>query len=295
MDINNWQAKGQFFDYKGYQIFYVVEGNPQHPTLLCLHGYPTASYDWHKIWKTLVQHFRVITLDMLGFGFSAKPSSYDYTIQDQADLVEQLLAKLGITHLHLLAHNYGDTVAQELLARQEESKIANTTQSWQLSSICFLNGGLFPETHRPKLIQKLLLTRLGPWIVQLYSKRSFKKTFREIFSNTAVLTEATYDTYWALMTRQGGKQALQKLIRYMKERVTYRDRWVQPLIHTKIPIRLINGTEDPISGAHMVQRYQALVPHTDIVELSEVGHYPQIESPEKVLEAYLAFISQLRT
>ncbi|MEM9981988.1 MAG: alpha/beta hydrolase [Bacteroidota bacterium] len=293
MDINDWQAKGQFFDYKGHQIFYVVEGNPQHPTLLCLHGYPTASYDWHKLWKPLLLHFRVITLDMLGFGFSAKPSSYEYTIQDQADLVEQLLTKLGVAHFHILAHNYGDTVAQELLARHEENRVVDIPQSWQLLSICFLNGGLFPETHRPKLIQKLLLTRLGPWIVQLYSKRSFKKTFREIFSNTTVLTEATYDTYWALMTRQGGKKVLQKLIRYMKERVRYRNRWVAPLRYTQIPIRLINGTDDPISGKHMVQRYQAWVPQADVIRLAEVGHYPQIESPEKVLEAFLAFVNQL--
>jgi pimeloyl-ACP methyl ester carboxylesterase len=53
---------------------------------------------------------------MIGFGFSAKPKAYDYSIFDQANLQEHLLQELGLNTLHVLAHNYGVTVAQELLA-----------------------------------------------------------------------------------------------------------------------------------------------------------------------------------
>lgn len=86
------------------------------------HGFPTASWDWHKLWPEFVKHYRVIALDMIGFGFSDKPINYHYSIGDQADLQQALLTSLGISSIHLLAHDYGDTVAQELLARFEDLK-----------------------------------------------------------------------------------------------------------------------------------------------------------------------------
>ena len=61
-----------------------------------------------------------IAADFLGFGFSDKPRNYPYSILDQADLLEALLREKGITHVHIISHDYGDTVAQELLARFQE-------------------------------------------------------------------------------------------------------------------------------------------------------------------------------
>jgi pimeloyl-ACP methyl ester carboxylesterase len=71
----------------------------------------------------------------------------------QADVHEALLRRLGIGRTHVLAHDYGDTVAQELLARELEGRA-------RLHSVCFLNGGLFPETHRARFVQKLLAAQL---------------------------------------------------------------------------------------------------------------------------------------
>jgi pimeloyl-ACP methyl ester carboxylesterase len=78
-----------------------------------------------------------------------------------------------------------------------------------------------------------------------------------------------------------------KLIGYMAERREHRERWVGALCKTKVPVRLIDGLVDPISGAHMVARYRELVPNPDIVELPGVGHYPQLEAPDKVVTAIL--------
>ena len=57
---------------------------------------------------------------MIGFGWSDKPRNYAYSIMDQADLHEGLLSDLGVRKALVLAHDYGDTVAQELLARDLE-------------------------------------------------------------------------------------------------------------------------------------------------------------------------------
>ena len=55
---------------------------------------------------------------MMGFGFTDKPKDYKYSLFDQADLYEHIIKTKGITRFHILAHDYGDTVAQELIARQ---------------------------------------------------------------------------------------------------------------------------------------------------------------------------------
>lgn len=118
MTLSEWKADGQYFDYKSQQIFTRDRGNGQN--LLLIHGFPTASWDWYKMWDKLESGFRLLTLDMLGFGFSGKPRNYSYSILDQADLIEQFLEIKQVKQVHILSHDYGDTVAQELLARQIE-------------------------------------------------------------------------------------------------------------------------------------------------------------------------------
>jgi pimeloyl-ACP methyl ester carboxylesterase len=56
-----------------------------------------------------------------------------------------------------------------------------------------------------------------------------------------------------------------------------------------VPRRLICGAMDPVSGAHLAERYRQLVLGADTVLLDEAGHYPQLEVPERVLEAYVHF------
>ena len=111
-----WQSRGELEILLGHSIFVVDEGAAHLPTIVLLHGFPTSSWDWQLIWDELAKDYRLIALDMLGFGFSDKPNSRQYSIHGQADIVEALVKTKGLTNFHVLAHDYGDTVAQELLA-----------------------------------------------------------------------------------------------------------------------------------------------------------------------------------
>jgi pimeloyl-ACP methyl ester carboxylesterase len=86
---------------------------------------------------------------------------------------------------------------------------------------------------------------------------------------------------------------MHRLIRYMPEREAQRERWVAAMQRCGLPLRVIDGAADPISGAHMVARYRQLIPAPDTVLLDDIGHYPQDEAPELVLEHYLAFRQRL--
>ena len=130
MTLNDWKAAGHYFTYKQQQIFVNESGSGE--TLLLIHGFPTASWDWYRMWPDLVQEYHVLAADFLGFGFSDKPRNYSYSILDQADLLEALLREKGIERVHIISHDYGDTVAQELLALVFKNVHKKGKQGWRL-------------------------------------------------------------------------------------------------------------------------------------------------------------------
>lgn len=291
MTLTDWKNKGHYFAYNAHHIFCRDEGEGQ--VVLLIHGFPTASFDWVHLWNPLVQKFRVIGLDLLGFGFSDKPPKHDYTIFEQADIVEALLEAKGIKDVHIISHDYGDTVVQELLARFNERK-RKEHEGVNLHSICLLNGGLFPETHRPLLIQRILMSPFGALVGVFFSKVKLAQNFAKIFGPATQPTASEMDDFWDLITYNEGKKVFHLLIRYMAERETHRERWVTALQQTTVPLRLINGIADPISGKHMVDRYRQLIPRPDVFELDQIGHFPLIEAPQAVLEHYLDFVKPVQ-
>jgi pimeloyl-ACP methyl ester carboxylesterase len=279
--LADWRAQGRGFSFNGQAIRYWTAG--QGEPLLLIHGFPTASWDWHRLWQPLAQKYRVIACDMLGFGYSAKPRGHRYSLLEQADLQQALLAHLGIDGpVHVLAHDYGDSVAQELLARHQEGRI-------RLASCVFLNGGLFPETHRPVLMQKLLLSPLGPLLGRLFSRAKLKANLDKVFGPQTPPGEGELDGFWELIAHNDGPKVMHLLIRYILDRRANRERWVAAMQETAVPMRVIDGAVDPISGAHMVERYRELIESPDTVLLPAIGHYPQTEAPAEVLAHYLEF------
>lgn len=100
------------------------------------------------------------------------------------------------------------------------------------------------------------------------------------------------NNFWELTQYNNGQRNLHRLMWYMKDRRQHRSRWVNALKDTKAPLALINGSSDPISGAHMVTRYRELIGKGTIVEMSDIGHYPQLEAPEEVTSHVLSFFQE---
>ncbi|WP_236211491.1 alpha/beta fold hydrolase [Metapseudomonas otitidis] len=285
--LGDWRAQGRDLLFHRHRIRYWEAG--QGEPLLLIHGFPTAAWDWHYLWQPLAERYRVIACDMLGFGDSDKPRGHDYRLLEQADLQQALVRHLGIDGpVHLLAHDYGDSVAQELLARHHEGRA-------RIASCVFLNGGLFPETHRPVLVQKLLLSPLGPLIGRGFSRAKLGANFGKVFGPATQPSAAELDDFWSLVAAHDGPAVMHRLIRYIPERREQRDRWVAAMQKGGVPLRVIDGAVDPISGAHMVARYRELIPEPDTVLLEHIGHYPQTEAPSQVLQHYLAFRQALES
>ncbi len=282
ISAHDWYANPTFIEHGRRRIFYTEagEGDP----LVFLHGFPTSSWDWFKVWPALTARHRCIAFDFLGFGYSDKPADHRYTMHEQADITESVLRHAGVKRFKLVAHDYGVTVAQELLARLHEDP------GYEIESVLLFNGGLFPETHRARLIQKLLLSPVGPLLNRAFGFSRFAKSFSAVFGPNTQPTDEELREFWRLLNHPKDARLTHALIRYMTDRREHRERWVDALRRSPAPIRLVNGLVDPVSGSHLVDRYREIVdPDVDVVRLENIGHYPQVEAPEPCVEAMRDF------
>lgn len=289
--VERWRARGARVPVLGHSLYRVIAGPdsatpaPRVPVVL-VHGFPTSSHDWSATLPYLAETRRVLALDLLGYGLSEKPWPHDFTIAEQTDLLEAWLAQEGVTRAHVLAHDMGDTVVQELLARRLEGK-----KGFEPASVVLMNGGIIVEKIRPILAQRLLRSRrLGALAARLMGRRAFGRSLKGIAGKRP--GEAELDALYALVVEGGGKRVYAGLIRYMDERVQHRDRWRRATLENPYPLRLVWGDVDPISPFSMADEVRACRPATDVVRLDGTGHYPQVEEPERVSRAALEWFDK---
>jgi len=210
-------------------------------------------------------------------------------IMNQTDAVELLLDDLGITEAQIFAHDIGDTIAHELLARKKEQK---PKVKW-LSAV-FINGGMFPEVNCPRIIQKLLGSFMGPFLGRFLSSHTYENTMNNIFSQAHPFI-FFLESSWNLLLNNDGRRMTPVISQYLEERRTHIKRWRAPLQHPEIPMAVINGIEDPISGLGTAQFFQKLQPQSLTFFIQKSGHYPYLETPEVVRSSFLNSINLFKT
>ena len=313
--LREYQAQAQYIQFEQWHIgcfspvsLLLTSSNDKpveidKPVILFLHGFPSASYDWHYQWQALQGSHICIGMDFLGFGISDKPYPHQYSLQQQTDAVCVLLEHMqavGIHSCQVVAHDYGVSVAQELVARSQaaltnsaDSDSAKSADNHSttvlpvaLQSVTFLNGGLFAALHKPLFTQKLLKSSLGAIVAKLMNKRTLYKSFTQIFGPTTPPSETLIDDLWQLLLSHDGRRVIPSVLGYIDERAVFSQRWQDALVNSKIPLAFINGVHDPISGQHMLDEFIRLLPNAKTFAL-DVGHYPQIEAPEAATKALL--------
>lgn len=274
---DKWGQCGKYFEWQNHHVFYQRGGEGE--VLLTIHGFPTCSWDWAWVSKSLVQDFHMIVPDLLDYGRSLNGLKKVCSIMDQADMLEALMAHREVKELHILAHDVGDTVTQELIARQNEGRL-----SFTIKSVLFLNGGMLPHLHRPRTVQTLLAGKFGPLIARSATKKNFLKGFADVFGPNTRPEGTFLEEFWPAMLGVNGRGAFARRIRYMTERLEHATRWVNALKEATIPMMLINGIDDPVSGGHAADGFEKEIPAAKVVRLPGIGHFPQIEAPDTIVE-----------
>jgi len=279
-----WQARGHYCQLAGLDIFYRDVGARSSDAVLLLHGFPSSSYDWHSVLPLLGDDNRIICLDFLGFGFSAKPLQHSYSLFEQADVVEQLLKHLGIKRVKIIAHDMGTTVTCELLARREKKLLGFAVQS-----VLLMNGSVHIDLAQLTPSQQLLRSPLGSVFAKLSSKLIFKAQLKKILAKPVLNEEL--EAMWALLCHRQGKARLAQTIGYIDERYRFSHRWLPPLTRLDIPVLILWGKKDPVAVAAIAEKLAQEIPTAKLQWLPQLGHYPQLEDPIAVADVFNLFLA----
>jgi len=283
-DLEQWWAEGELIPIQldGEERLIFIRRAGAGPLMTFLHGFPSSSHDWAKAGARLEEERSLLMVDFLGYGASEKPTDHVYSLHEQADLIESVWAHLGVQGTGLVAHDYGVSVAQELLARELDGSLAV-----ELESLALMNGGLYPELHRPQPVQTLLLDpERGPAVSAMVTEELFIAGLGPTF---APGYDAAADSreIWAATARGGGERIGHLLIGYIRDREAHGARWTGALESTTVPLSFIWGMLDPVSGAHMAERIRERVPDAPFLALDHIAHWPPLEAPELLARTLL--------
>ena len=122
------------------------------------------------------------------------------------------------------------------------------------------------------------------------NRERFGRSFAEVFGPETQPSATELDEFWGFISHNNGHRIMHKLLHYMKDRVENKDDWEAALVNAQDKIGLINGALDPVSGKHAYDKWREVLPGARHYLLPDVGHYPQVEAPERVAAKVLEWL-----
>ena len=288
--LDEWARRGVHHRIFGDRIFAVDTGPKPgvRAPVLVLHGFPSSSLDFRPALPRLAHERRVIVHDHLGLGLSDKPARYSYSLVEQAEVALALWRSLGVTSGHLVAHDYGTSVATELLARRERGGLPI-----ELLSVTLCNGSVHLDLAHLTPSQRLLRAPyVGPFFARIANEPVFTAQLRRILGSPGSIPDAELHAMWEDLVGGGGRERLAAVAGYMNERVRFRERWIGALTRLDVPAHILWGRRDPVALPAVAEALVAEIPGATITWLDELGHYPMLEAPDRWAAAALAFLDE---
>ncbi len=273
-----WLAEGRHYSIDGRQVFCVDRGSGR--AICFLHGFPTSAFDWREIIALLADEFRCLAPDLPGYGLSDKPVAYSYSLFQQADTIEGLWQALGLSELHLVSHDMGTSVHCELLARQQEGRLAA-----RIVSSTLLNGSMLQWLAAITPFQELLASNATlPQAIELCqtAPQVYVPGLLAIMRHPERIDPAMQQTMVELLCHQEGHMRLPALAGYMRERYIARDRWLGALGAAQGPVQFVWADGDPIANQALGRELARMFPSHRYVELADLGHFLLMEDPVRV-------------
>jgi pimeloyl-ACP methyl ester carboxylesterase len=289
-NLKQWRSEGTVKDINGHQIFVHATGpvSDDGHGVLIVHGYPGSSWDWQAVTEIIGDKARIVSIDMPGFGLSEKPMEgtykQNYTLMSAADIFEGVAKEEGLTSVVLVAHDMGQTVGLELMARQEENRL-----SFKIRHAIVLDGSTLVDMIGLLPAQKQMLSQPDKAATEdvdydTFCAGYFTSTYPEAYQAT--------DDFVNAVACQGnqvfynhGSRVMTQIMRYLLERKEELARWERTFFtFQSAPMTLLWGAEDPVALVAMADRVKENRPYTDYRRLEGVGHWPMIEAPDYVAD-----------
>ena len=259
----------QFIDVDGIRVHYQEAGDPHAPALILIHGFASSTLVWSKVFLKLAQAgFRVIALDMLGYGYSAKPRNGEYTIAGQAKLLVRLLDHLGIPRALFVGSSYGGAVAATCALdypdRVEKLILVGTVNNNR--PLAFTLMRVFGSRVFGDVVSPLLIG----------SRRLLRRRMKRVYDRHAwVLDERRVDARHLPLRAAGTQRAIIRTVRNWNAERISRDAHL--ITQPTLLLWGENDREIPLADG---ERLHAEIPGSRLIVFLNCGHLPHEEYPE---------------
>jgi pimeloyl-ACP methyl ester carboxylesterase len=258
-----------FVDVDGVRVHYQEAGDEHAPAMILIHGFASSTLVWSKVFLKLADAgYRVIALDMLGYGYSAKPRKGEYTIAGQAKLLMRLLDRLGIPRAIFVGSSYGGAVAATCALdypdRVEKLILVgavNNNRPLAFTLMRLFGSPVFGDVVSPLLIGSRRLQRRR--MKRVYDRHSW------------ALDERRVDARHLPLRAAGTHRAIIRTVRSWDAERISRDAHL-----IKQPALLLWGENDldiPLADG---ERLHAQIPGSRLIVFLNCGHIPHEEYPE---------------
>jgi pimeloyl-ACP methyl ester carboxylesterase len=265
----------QFIQVAGVRLHIRDTGPRDGPAVLLIHGFGSSLHTW-EAWALLLEsRFRVVALDLPGFGLTGPDPTGDYSDERSVAVLVALLDRLGIGQAAVVGSSMGGRIAWRFAAAEPA----------RVSKLVLMAPDGFASFGREygRTPERL------PWLMRLLPytapKPLLERTMRNAYAVPGILTDAVVERYHAMLLAPGVRRAI--LDRVLQTRLLQ----PEPILATiRAPALLLWGERDSAVPATHAVKYEQALPDARIVILPGIGHVPMEEAPEASAQALRAFL-----
>ncbi|NKB52392.1 MAG: alpha/beta fold hydrolase [Rhizobiaceae bacterium] len=274
---------------QGVNIAYREAGDPNKPTVLLLHGFPTSSHMFRNIIPKLAADYHVIAPDFPGFGASDMPlaDKFEYSFANLANIMTELLDRKQVERYSVYLMDYGAPVGFRMFANDPE----------RVSGFIIQNGNAYEEGLRKfwdpiKAYWAQPTVKNGDKLRGFLTLEATKWQFTHGTKNPELISP---DNYWHvqyLLDRQGNQEVQLKLFLDYGTNVVEYPKWQALFRKHQVPALLMWGKNDHIFPAEGAHPYKRDLKNLEF-HLLDTGHFALEEYGEQIADRMAAFLGRL--
>ena len=265
-------SASKFISIRGNQIHYKDEGEGE--IIVLIHGTASSLHTWDLWQQLLSKQFRVIRMDLPGFGLTGPDKMDRYEVTDDIDFLKTLLAKLNIEQAHFVGNSLGGRIAWQYTIEYPEA----------VKTLTLMNALGYPQESWPPAIQLAMSPGMETIMPLVSSRFIFSQSLNDIYFNRELITEQTIDRYFELSLVAGNAEAFPKRVKAKLD-----DQW-QKIDQVSVPTLILWGKEDQYFSAANAMRFATDIPDAKVKLYENVGHLPMEEIPKQSSSDFIKFI-----
>jgi pimeloyl-ACP methyl ester carboxylesterase len=255
------------------------EGDP----VLLIHGFGASTYSWREVMPALAEKYRVVAIDLYGFGWTERPDDWSrYTRDGQVELILDVMDALDIERAHLVGHSYGGSISMALAADHPD----------RVRSMVLVDAAAvdYPMNRRKWFAGVALFNFIYVRGLALRAG-TVERVMGQAYYDDSLATNELVGAYLERLRVEGAAHGFRGLTRPLpadqrpRDDIRYED--------LDVPTLVLWGAQDQLITIEVGRYHTSLFPNARFVAIEGAGHSPMEEKPAEFVQLVTAFIEEI--